>query len=433
MKFVGLCFQADMYPVAGDFCNTTIWRGKGVTWIMDLIQLMNISLSEVEIVTDLSPSNITLPLIQTIADGRADTVPIALGMSHSRYKLVDFTGPTYFSDTKIFSKKRPAELMANFLSKTFDLPSFAMVMVSTMIISFVIWISQKGSNHHVPLGSCVLYTIGNCLAQGVPNILQNGINGRLKMILGIHGLLIVVLYKSFSGTITASILSQKAPKQIDSLWDVAKYPSLKIISESGTFWHADLMSHPATALIENRIEKRSLFGFDPSDVKKVLDDLYRGTHVLNGHGSFLKQILEVSDEYSLDKFHHSDPIMSRPVAVGFSKNSSETTRKIATGVDWLVAFGLYEKDISREFIQYHQEDCSFAGPKSCPRPTEDEKSSILAKKRRLQASWKNSENRTLTLKHFKIIFYILILGLSLSLLLFMFEAIIFFCSSQNKY
>ena len=427
MKVIGTCFPDYIYPVNGEFCNTTIWRGYGVTWILDLVQLMNISLSEVEMVTELSPSNVTHPWIQTLVDGKADIVPAKAGITHSRYQFVDFSHSIEYIETRIFSKKQPKKLMGNFIYKTFDTPSFVMILISLVCISIAIWMFQNQRNN-VSLSACAFYTFGNCLARGLPNVLQTDINGRQKIINGIHGLMIVVLCNTFSGTITASLLSNQVPKQIDSLWDIAKRPSLKIITARGTFWHEDLLNHPAIHLLKDRIEIRPLLKRNPSDMKKVLSDVFLGTHVLigygenTGHESTLAEMITFSDLYVDDQFHSSKPIMSRPAAFALPKSPSTTTKKISTGLSWLKAFGLFKKEHSGEFVQYHGNECRPQNA-NCPRPLSDEKSTNPVNRRGLQPLGVEQNRVVFGIEHLKMMFLLLAFGLCMSTLTFVAEII----------
>ena len=397
-----------------------------MTWALDILQLINISLSDIEIVTELSPSNITHPLIQTISDGKADLLAVSAGMTHSRYSLVDFSGATGFSETVIFSKKQRMEIGGNFLAMTFDLPTYVLAMLSVMLVSLTFWLSQNRLQPQPSLGPCTLYTVGNSLAGGLPTIMVDRISGRQKCILGIYGLMILVLYKSFSGTITASLLTQKKPKQINSLWDVANSHSLKIITVSGSFWHEDLMSHPAAAQMLDRIEMRPLLNLNPMDTETVLNDLYKGTHVLIGYEGYLSLFLGLSKEYFEEQFHHSPPFVTRPTGLVLSRRNQVQSNNISKGISWPLAYGLYSRDNTREFIQKHGADCQSRELHNCPRPSSAEKTSNLAKKRHLNASKDNKRETKLTLKHFQFIFYVLIVGLCLSALTFIVEIVAYY-------
>ena len=424
MRILGTCFLDDIYSVAGDSCNTTLWKGTGLTFVMNLAQLMNISLSDVEIVSDLSPSNITHPVIQTVADNKADVFPVQAGMTPLRYTIVDFSGPIGQTGSTIFSKKQTNESIGNFLTRTFDLYSFVAIIVSTMCVSFTLWLSQNGITKCIPFGVCTLYTIGNCLAQGLPNLFQVGICGRQKLILVIHGLMLVVLAKSFSGTILASLLSQNKPNQIESLWDVEKLPSLRIICDGGTHWYEDLMSHPATAFMKDRIEIRDLLKANPSTTKKALDDVFFGTHVLIGYDNFLSYLLESSDKYLEDEFHKAQ-IRNKPSALALPKNATEVSKKISLGTQWLVAFGLFDLRDNKEVIQNHHDKCQTKEPRSCPRNHKANRSPQVAYKRRLLALRRIKKNSAFDIKHFLMIIYILITGLCLSSITFIIEMITF--------
>lgn len=431
MRVIGVCFLDKIYSVAGESCDTTIWKGTGTTFLMNLVQMMNISLADIEIVTELSPSNITHPFIQTVLDGKADLIPIEAGMTYSRHKLVDFSGPVGYVESCIFSKKRTNQAVGNFLTKTFDIYSFGAIIVSTLLVSLTLWISQKGFENRISFGGCTLYTIGNCLAQGLPNLFKVGMSERQRLILVIHGLMLVVLAKSFSGTILASLVSQSKPSQIESLWDVAKSPSLKMITDGGTFWYEDLMNHSATAQMKDRIEMRDLLKADPVKTNEALDELFAGTHVLIGYQDYLNIILEQSDKYMEDDFHKSKPIMTRPSAIALSKSPTMISKKISLGMHWLTAFELYDQGDTGEFIEHHKDECKSKESRNCPRTPEKDRSSNIVKKHRLLALRTTKRNSAFTTKHFKLMFYIIAFGLCLSSVAFIIE-IVTFKYAQNK-
>ena len=420
MRLIGTCFPDYIYPVKSDLSHSTTWKGFGVTWMMDIMQLMNISLAEVKIVTDLSPSNITNTLLQTVADDKADMVPVESGMTYSRYQIIDFTGPTGVAETMIFSKKQVTENNGNFLYKTFDQPSFIMVLISILSVSIAFWASQDGKKRHLSFGTCSFYTLGNCLAEGLPNVMKDKLNGSQKFILGVLGLVLVVLFKSFSGTVTASLLHNKSPKQIESLWDVAELSSLKIISANGTFWYEDLMNHAAADLLKDRVEVRPLFRSDPTDIENVLHELVAGTHVLIGYQDTLRNMLKITDQHFEHQFHSSQAMMSRSFGIGLTKKTSNYTRKISTGFYWLNAFGLLRKDHFEEFVQYHPEKRLSMGDR-CKRPADEKVSENLVKKRRLQALRGGKKRVRLGLEHLQMTFFVYIVGLLLSLTVFIFE------------
>lgn len=263
----------------------------------------------------------------------------------------------------------------------------------------------------------------------MPHSIITGISGRQKIVLGIHGLMILILNKSFSGIIIASLLSNSVPPQINSLWDVLAQPDLKIVSDKGTYWYDDLMNHPATKKMEDRVETRPLLKKNPADVRQILKELSEGTHVLIGYNDTLIQLLHLVPDYFEDDFHNSDPISARPRAYGVPKKKTKVIERFTQGTYWLAAFGLYteadefnEKQMhSRGILQHHPNG---TGKVNCPRLTQVERKAIAIEKAKLRAERKNTDKVSpLKLVHFHNIFTLLFLVLGLSVIAFAAEII----------
>ena len=91
MKLVAFCNPDDVYtatPAKGSLDNQTFWTGIGIRHFLDIARMMQISWEETEMISELTPSNVTHPLIQTVADGNADVFMSWAGVTHSRDVLV---------------------------------------------------------------------------------------------------------------------------------------------------------------------------------------------------------------------------------------------------------------------------------------------------------------------------------------------------------
>ena len=61
----------------------------GIWSTLDILKLLGLNpASDLEVVTNLSNSNTTHPLLQTVADGRADVAPFEFGITLNRYKTL---------------------------------------------------------------------------------------------------------------------------------------------------------------------------------------------------------------------------------------------------------------------------------------------------------------------------------------------------------
>ena len=83
MKILGVCFPNDLFYIFNN--KSTTWFGQGVWSSLRILELINDDLN-LELVTELSPSNTTHPIIQTVQDGKVDIAPIEVG---KLYPLTD--------------------------------------------------------------------------------------------------------------------------------------------------------------------------------------------------------------------------------------------------------------------------------------------------------------------------------------------------------
>ena len=81
LRVVAECYLPNMYFDPGDNGTTTIWHGSSMWFLKDIAP----HLPPMEIVSDMSPSNVTLMPIQTLADGRADLANDNYGLTASRW------------------------------------------------------------------------------------------------------------------------------------------------------------------------------------------------------------------------------------------------------------------------------------------------------------------------------------------------------------
>ena len=74
MRVVGFCLPDDIwYEETTETTRTIKWRGIGIWNLMDILRMMpSLTLTPPTVITELSPSNTTHPLLQTVADGVVD-------------------------------------------------------------------------------------------------------------------------------------------------------------------------------------------------------------------------------------------------------------------------------------------------------------------------------------------------------------------------
>ena len=79
MKILGVCFPNDLFHISNN--KSTTWFGQGVWSSLRILELINDDLN-LELVTELSPSNTTHPIIETVQNGKVDIAPIEVGKLH---------------------------------------------------------------------------------------------------------------------------------------------------------------------------------------------------------------------------------------------------------------------------------------------------------------------------------------------------------------
>ena len=436
MKLIGACFPDGVYPVQGEKPGTTLWLGNGIRFFMDIALLMNISIESTEIESKPSPSNVTHPFIQTLVDGRADVFMGQAGMTHSRHQFIDFSSTMIFTETQIFSKNQVPTISYDFLASTFDAPTFTLTILSIAAVALASWIILRARGGKLSLIATLFFTYSSALGLGLPDCMILDTSLRQKFLYSVHGLMTQVLTKSFSGIIIASLLSRSTPPQIDSLWDVAENPNLKIITASGTFWYRDLMSHPAIERLKHRIEIRPMTKKSPEVVEQALQEVSEGSHVLIGYHATLPDLVKRSPNFFEEQFHVSDPITARPLAYGVPKIKSEDVKKFEMGTYWMVAFGHFgtmeraseEYKNSRGILQNHEEGNEYK--RNCPRLSgKDQLALKIAKAKKRSKQPGNDAQTVLEIRHFRYAFNLFFIGIGSSILVLILELLVFWYSN----
>ena len=84
MKVLGTCYPNDIWFQNLRTNQSSKWFGQGI-WSVLFMTNLSKNLKNLEIVTDLSPSNFTHPILQTVIDGKVDLVPLEVGMTSQRH------------------------------------------------------------------------------------------------------------------------------------------------------------------------------------------------------------------------------------------------------------------------------------------------------------------------------------------------------------
>ena len=80
-------------------------------------------LPPMSVITDLVPSNVTMPELQTLADGKADLTPQLYGMTWRRFQLVDYSAYLVSGETFIISRSSVTSTGSIF-KEVFDTASY---------------------------------------------------------------------------------------------------------------------------------------------------------------------------------------------------------------------------------------------------------------------------------------------------------------------
>ena len=90
MKIVASCGPNDVWyeTIQNEEEEEVSWKGQGIWSTSDVIRLISGSSSNIEVVTDLSNSTTTHPLIQTVLDRRVDFAPYEFGITLKRQRIV---------------------------------------------------------------------------------------------------------------------------------------------------------------------------------------------------------------------------------------------------------------------------------------------------------------------------------------------------------
>ena len=115
---------------------------KGIWAVMEILKLFKNYPKHLEIVTELSESNSTHPILQTVMDSCVDLVPLEVGMTSKRFEYMDFTNSMVFAEIFIISKKIMARQIRNFIVEIFDLWTMMLIFFSFLTMTFIIWFSN---------------------------------------------------------------------------------------------------------------------------------------------------------------------------------------------------------------------------------------------------------------------------------------------------
>jgi len=262
-----------------------------------------------ELVTDLSPDNLTLDVIQTLADQRADLIAMVGGVSYARcgkqrknlcskaidrYAFVDFSTPVFFFDVNLFSGMAENEGgggVANVVQGVFDVTTYSLLAICMSLIAMIATIPSPSKTAALSLPESFLSSYGILAGQS----LLNGLTSKaVKITLWAGGLLGMITMSSvFIGALYGSEVVSRLSVKVDqrlpnSLEDLGRRPfsHLSIYVEADSYVLDVVSKLKAFKAIEDRVvyTKRDI---DLKELEEVLLNVYRGTHVIiDGENNF---------------------------------------------------------------------------------------------------------------------------------------------------
>ena len=181
-------------------------------------------LPPIEMVTDLSPSNITYRQMQTLHNGRADVwadlVSYGHGVMDTTYSYPIGYHPYLF----IYAKR--LSLDGDPFTGVFDLPSYISIGVSFIALSVSIWLALVHEKANTSLLHVLFKNFGNVFGQGIDILPKRTLTSSI--------LFLFIGSFTFLRLMYASIIMAKLTAKVDGLTinsaeDLNKYKDLRIL------------------------------------------------------------------------------------------------------------------------------------------------------------------------------------------------------------
>ena len=281
IRLVGDCFPNAIYHK--NIPNGSIWYGSGMSMLKSLKSIKLFNLPPYEIITKLSPSNVTFDSLQTVADGRADLVPMAFGVTYQRFKMVDFSYMIANGETRIHYAKT-LSIAADPIEGVFDWPSYGFIALSILASTVVAWVSLKAEGNPFSIVQILIYNIGHLMNQQLPMARTKVKKPRrqsTRIILGFLMMFLEFVRVMYCSIIIRKLTAMGTYNQIDSLEDLYNAKDVRIFITKHSFIDTSIEYNPLLNAMRDRID---YFNFPRTNRKEVYTDLYEkvleGTHVM---------------------------------------------------------------------------------------------------------------------------------------------------------
>lgn len=272
IKMFGTCYPNANYYKNNDNGSEWHWTGR-VPYIWSLLNLINYTL-----VTDVSESNVTHPWVQTIADGKADTV--ALGSfvyTHERFHFVDFVFPLSRTENRIF---RLADTVSHVspLEKLLDLPTW-ICLLGTLLLTTAYICAYLRFQGLANITYVLLQVYGVFLGQDMTgSILNHSRSATFHICLGLFFTGSLFFATVLGSVLTTQLIIKPNTAGVNTLNDIAARSELRIIFDKYSYLIDSIDYYPSLKALEDRIDYLDLE--KEEDFVQALQWILDGSHVM---------------------------------------------------------------------------------------------------------------------------------------------------------
>ncbi len=415
LKVFAECFPDNLFY--GNLGNGThVLKGRG-PWL-----LWNTRASYpagFDIVTDVSQSSVTHPVVQTVADGKVDVVADSFVTTYERFSFVDFSYVTSFTTTSIISKMDYA-VSGSVVADIFDNTSYILFGISLVLGIMVIYISLWLSNAHAgrsPIDVTILF-VGNALCQPLPKSLHlEKAHTSTNVLIRFFDLLTFIIAAMYCSVLISKLTAKHETRPIDNMEELARR-SERLLILKNSFLEDIIDDIPGLRRLKDRIDI-----VDETEESVIVPLVHEGSHVaIDTFDNFrikfnYKTDMEDRCAMDLNNFKTSkDPIITQPVSWLLNKNSSykEIVNK---NLMWIHATGWLHRPYKRSeggiLTEVELGECPSLGAITSASSTSD------CPKKQPRSSW-----IPISLSHLKNVTFIYATGNALGILAFIFEHLV---------
>ena len=298
VRLVGDCFPN--YVFYENVPNGTRWHGDSGMWLLKSLESFeSFKLPPFEIITDLSPSNVTYEALQTVADGRADITLMPFGVTYERYKMADFSYKTGYGEIKILYAKSHS-VIADPIDGVFDWPSYGFIALASLATTIMAWATLWAEGNHFTISQVLLYNFGHLMNQPLPiaNPKPSSRRPSTEITLGFSMMFFEFIRVMYCSVIVGKLTALGTHSSIDSLQDVYDSEGLRIFITRRSFVDSAVDHIPLLKAMKDRID---YFDFPRENLAEVYSGLYEkilmGTHVIiDSSGNLNRHLREISGD-----------------------------------------------------------------------------------------------------------------------------------------